>query len=238
VAVSLGTGLVGEMWGRLYQEAARSALAKLENLLPDEQRQEAAWARRSLVAAGLQRADPSALASALGTLRQALRELRRVEMAYQSSGKSGAEKRRLDPYALVYRSGWWYVAGFCHLRQELRTFRLDRIRELNLTDETFRIPPDFDAHAYLDREFQGQSQVRVRMRFSAEAAQVALSNRLSWETLEEAPDGSVLVTMSAPDLNWAASFVLSYGPLVTVLEPEEACRTVCEWAQAILSQYS
>ncbi len=48
VAVHLGTSLVGEMWGALYQEAAQGALAKLDNLLPDEQRCEVAWARRSL----------------------------------------------------------------------------------------------------------------------------------------------------------------------------------------------
>ena len=45
VAVTLGTGLVEEMWGQLYREASRGALAKLENLLPDEQRNEVAWAR-------------------------------------------------------------------------------------------------------------------------------------------------------------------------------------------------
>lgn len=50
VAVYLGTSLVGEMWGRLYEGAAQGALAKLDNVLPEEQRHEVAWARRSLVA--------------------------------------------------------------------------------------------------------------------------------------------------------------------------------------------
>lgn len=59
VSVYLGVGLVEEMWGQLYREAARGALAKLENILPDEQRREAAWARRSLVATGLHRSDQS-----------------------------------------------------------------------------------------------------------------------------------------------------------------------------------
>ena len=58
VAISLGTGLVKDMWGELYREAARGALAKLENVLPEEQRREAAWARRTLVSTGLHRAGP------------------------------------------------------------------------------------------------------------------------------------------------------------------------------------
>ena len=50
VAVYLGTSLVEEMWGQLYRDAARGALAKFDNVLPDEQRHEVAWARRKLVA--------------------------------------------------------------------------------------------------------------------------------------------------------------------------------------------
>src|SRR5512134_4197729 len=57
VAVALGTGIVQEMWGDLYRESARGALAKLENLLPEEQAREVAWARQSLVATGMNRAD-------------------------------------------------------------------------------------------------------------------------------------------------------------------------------------
>ncbi len=237
VAVSLGAGLVGRMWGRLYQAAACSALAKLENILPDEQRREMAWANRSLVAIGLQRAETTALAFLLEELRRALRERRRVEMVYQNAGQRKSEARRLDPYALAYRWGWWYVAGFCHRRREVRTFRLDRIQSLVLLDEIFKIPENFDAGAFLNREFQGEPRVRVRMQFAPEAAPIALANRASWETLEEGQDGSILVSLTAPDANWASSMVMAFGPWVTVLEPEEVRRTVKEWAQTILAQY-
>jgi predicted DNA-binding transcriptional regulator YafY len=158
-------------------------------------------------------------------------------MVYQSASQAQAESRRLDPYALAYRWGWWYVAGFCHLRQELRTFRLDRIQSLALLEDTYQIPADFDAKTYFDREFQGGPQLRVRMRFSAEAAHIALANRSSWEAVEEQADGSVIVDLSAPDVNWAASLALAYGPLVTVLEPEEVRRTVRDWAQATAGLY-
>src|SRR5512136_999122 len=84
-AVYLGTSLVEEMWGRLYREAAQGALAKLDNLLPDEQRQEIAWARRSLVATGMHRAGQDVLAPALEQLRRAVRENRQVKLIYRSS---------------------------------------------------------------------------------------------------------------------------------------------------------
>jgi predicted DNA-binding transcriptional regulator YafY len=237
VAVTLGTSLVGEMWGQLYQEAAQGALAKLDNVLPDEQRQEVGWARRSLVASGLLRAGLEGQASTLGKLRRGVRELRRVHIVYQSSSSPEAQARKLDPYGLVHRWGWWYVVGYCHLRQAVRLFRIDRIRELALTDEAFTQPAGFDVREYLETEFQDQPQVRARMRFIPQGAFIARDGHLSWDSWEEQPDGSTIVTFRSPDLNWAASTVLAYGPLVEVLEPPELRQTVQEWATAVVSSY-
>jgi predicted DNA-binding transcriptional regulator YafY len=236
-AVYLGTGMVEEMWGSLYREAARGALAKLENVLPDEQLQEVAWARRSLVATGMHRADLEALAPSLEKLRRAVREHRRVSVHYRGSRSPHPEPREVDPYALVHRWGWWYAIGYCHLRRELRSFRVDRMDALNLTAQVFQTPDDFDIRAYLADEWKAQPLIAVRMRFAPQAAHVARYNRVYWETLEEQPDGSVLVTMHTPDLMWAASSALAYGPLVKVLEPPALQRMVAEWAQAIHEQY-
>ncbi len=237
VAVSLGTSLVHEMWGTLYHEAAQGALAKLENVLPDEQRQEIGWARRSLVATGMNRADIGMLTPSLEKLRRAVRENRRVSMTYHSGTSPHGEQRELDPYALVHRTGWWYVVGFCHKRQEIRTFRVDRAAELTLTDEIFAAPVDFEIRAYLAHEWQDAPQFKVQMRFSADFAHLAQYSRGYWETLEEQSDGSVVVTFSAPDVYAAASNALAYGPAVTVLEPPEVRLMVKNWAQAAAEFY-
>lgn len=237
VAVTLGTSLVPEMWGQAYQEAATGALAKLDQVLPEEQRNEAAWARRSLVAMGLHNPGLDEQAPTLEKLRRAIRDLRTVEMVYSSASTPEPGTRRLDPYVLALRWGWWYVAGFCHTRREARTFRVDRIQGLSLAEETFQIPADFDAREFLARDFQGQPQVQAKLYFAPEAAHAARLNRPYWDALEEQVDGSVVVTQSAPDLNWAVGSVLAYGPAVTVLEPPELCERVRLSAQAIANLY-
>ena len=237
VAVHLGTSLVGEMWGTLYQDAAQGALAKLDNILPDEQRHEVAWARKSLVATSLRRADLEDFAPHLEKLRRAIRERRRVMMVYRSQGQPEFTRREVAPYALVLRWGWWYVVGHCYLRSGLRSFRVDRVAELTLLDQTFQVPADFDIRAHLALEFQDQPQVQVRLRFVAQAAHVALDNRALWQTCEEQPDGSIIVTLTLPDLQWAASMALGYGPIVTVLHPQELRQMVREWAQAVVEHH-
>src|SRR5512135_1364107 len=101
VAVYLGTSLVDEVWGRLYRESARGALAKLDNVLPNEQRHEIAWARRTLIATGMHRGDQVALAPTLEKLRQAAREHQRVRLIHRGYGRAEATERTFEPYALV-----------------------------------------------------------------------------------------------------------------------------------------
>ena len=237
VAVVLGTGIVEEMWGDLYREAARGALAKLENLLPDEQMHEVTWARASLVATGMNRADLKALTPVLEKLRRAIREHRSLNMDYQSSQLPHPSRRGLDPYALVHRWGWWYVIGFCHVHQEVRTFRVDRISQIALLESTFSPLRDFNLQAYLNEELQAQPQVIARLRFEPEFANIPAWNHSYWQTLETKPDGSVEVTFASPTLKWAASNILAYGPSVEVLDPPKLRAMVAEWVKATAKKY-
>src|SRR5512147_196468 len=83
VAVYLGTSLVREMWGKLYQDAAQGALSKLDNVLPEEQQNEIAWARRTLITTGMHRASLDALTPLLEKIRRAIHEQRRVLMKHR-----------------------------------------------------------------------------------------------------------------------------------------------------------
>jgi len=237
-AVSLGTGLVEDLWGDLYLQPAHAALAKLENLLPEQQRQEVSWARRALVTTGLYHPGLDALAAILESLRRAIRESHQVQMRYQAASRPDPETRQLDPYALAFHWGWWYVVGHCHTRQALRTFRLDRIQELTVLEQTFRAPDSFDARAYMEETTRGLPQLQARLRFAPAAVQAARSNRFNWSEFSEQADGSLLVTLPAPDLNWAASTILAYGPVVEVLDPPELRQLVQAWARALVELYA
>ena len=237
VAVVLGTGLVQELWGDLYRESARGALAKLENLLPEEQAREVAWARSSLTATGMHRADLKQQTPALEKLRRATREHRSVTMLYQTSQVPHPTERGLDPYALVHRWGWWYVIGFCHVHEEIRTFRVDRIAKVTLQETSFVKPADFDLQEYLKREMQSQPQIVARLKFDATSAYIVAGNHSYWQTVEPQANGSVEVTFPSPTLEWAASSALAYGPAAEVLEPFELRQMVMKWLDDTRRKY-
>ena len=237
VAVYLGTSLVEEMWGQLDREAAQGALAKLDPVLPDEQRHEIARARRTLLATHMHRADYTPLAPVLEKLRRATRERRRVMLVYRSQSQPEPLRREVNPYALVHRWGWWYMIGYCHLRADIRSFRVDRIVELMLGDETFNTPVDFDVRAYLSTEPHTQPKVVVRLRFAPEGALLALDDRAMWDSVDEHDDGSVEVSFGAPNPAWAVRAVLYYGSQAEVLAPEELRHLVCEQSRAVAALY-
>ena len=237
VAIVLGTGIVEEMWGELYRESARGALAKIENLLPEEQAREVAWARGSLVATGMNRSDLKALTPILEKLRRAIREHRSVEMKYQTNQVPHPMQRGLNPYALVHRWGWWYMIGFCYVHQEVRTFRVDRIVEISLLEKTFSQVSDFNLQDYLKKEMQSQPQITARLRFEPNFANIVSGNQSYWETVETQEDGSVEVTFLSPTLEWAASTTLAYGPAVEVLAPPELRTMVADWLDATRMKY-
>ena len=159
-------------------------------------------------------------------------------MVYQSRSRPEPLERELDPYALVYRWGWWYVAGHCHLRRVVRTFRVDRIRQLMLLEEPFDVPAEFDVQEYLAAEPYTQPHLNVCLRFGPEAALAARDDQAVWDRMDERPDGSVVVSFGAPSIEWAAQQAFYYGPQVTVLEPAKLRTLVQEQAQAIAALYA
>jgi len=238
VAVCLGTRFLEQVWGRLYQEAARGALAKLDNVLPDEQRGEVAWASQTLLAIGMHLANPNLSLPHLDKLWEAVHARQRVRLSYRGRNQPEPLQRDVDPYVLVHGWGWQYCLGYCHLRQAIRSFRVDRILELALLEQNFEIPADFDLEAYVAGEPYFQGRVQVRLYFGREVALVALDHRAYWDTLEEQPDGSIVVSFATPELEAAASIVLSYGYPAVVLEPEELGELVRERARAIVARYA
>jgi predicted DNA-binding transcriptional regulator YafY len=237
-AICLGAGLVGELWGQLYSEAAQGALAKIENVLPNDQLDEVNWARRTLVTAQLQRPRLEPYAAWLGTLRGAIRAQKRVRLVYQGNDQTEALARELDPYALAYRQGWWYVIGYCHLRKAIRSFRIDRIRNLEQLATSYQVPPDFDVREYLAFEIQSEAQVSIRLHLAPQVAHLALSTPALWQTLEPQPDHSVIVATTVQNLYVAAALTLSYGPAATVLEPEALRQVVRAWAAEVAARYA
>jgi len=143
LALVVGLGQSADTGDPDLGRAARSALKRLDAVLSPSTRTrvQALSDALSVGSAGQELAVP-APSEFVVKLAEASHRRRRVEISYRSN--DALTRRQVDPYGLA-RIGPWYLVGYCHLRQDQRTFRLDRIRELHLTEVAFDRPAGFDA---------------------------------------------------------------------------------------------
>lgn len=150
----------------------------------------------------------------------AARQQQRVWMRYRSKDDAETE-REFDPYGLVYRGGYWYLVGWCHLRADLRMFRLDRVQDAEAGTATFTRPADFDNRAFIVQSLatmRGTWQVNVTLMTTPEAAAQMIAPELG--TLTPTPAG-VRLCCFIESLGWMARFLVSLGCPLVVHEPPE-----------------
>lgn len=168
---------------------------------------------------------------------RAIADRKTVEMLYQPLGRQ-KRRRRVDPHALLSAPPNLYLWGWCHERKEMRTFSLQRIWDLRITETSFR-PRDLSAVEAFEGAFeiwQGKPQ-KVRIRFTGKAAGLVQEKRWHRSQKLEQREGSVELSLAvfpgADLLKW----ILSFGAEAEVLEPLSLRRTAEEQVAAAARLY-
>jgi predicted DNA-binding transcriptional regulator YafY len=200
--------------------AVESALAKLERVMPLDLRGRVRALTETITL------DPSPTSSAaptevvLSTMSSAAQLRRRVHIRYHPH-KGEDTEREVDPYGLTYYQHRWYVAGYCHLRQDLRSFRLDRVMHVSMLDAGFDRPAGFDPLAYLMQAIAIMPRkyaFELLLKTDIETARREVFDVLGiLETVEE----GILLRGSVEDLDWLARQISIFSFDFVVLQPEE-----------------
>ena len=188
-----------QLEGTPFESDLRQAIAKLGTMLPDgvSVRLDAMADMLSVLPAARPYYDPESFS----TLTTAVVCRHRVEMVYWTASRDETTQRAFDPYDLVLVDDGWYAIGYCHLRTEVRTFAVQRIRSLRATGETFTRPPDFRLEDYMRGSFRtvrGDGDYEIVLRFTPDVAgRIAEKQWHPSQTLEHQPDGSLIVRLLA-----------------------------------------
>jgi proteasome accessory factor BC len=170
----------------------------------------------------------------LGKLEGAISKQRTVKFRYWSIYRDAMEERTLNPYALLPENGSWYVIGHDLDRDDIRTFRVSRIRSdirfATRRERDFRLPPEFDVENYRGRaEWQfgdivGQAKIEV-------APDTAWWVERAYGGERNDVEGDVFTTQYASS-NLLARWILRQDGRAVPLEPSELRRLVVEGARA------
>lgn len=167
--------------------------------------------------------------------RRALSEGRRVRFDYQGRRDERPRARRLDPWVLHVADGDWYLQGHDPDAAGVRTFRLDRVADLVVTDEPIATPSPPTRELPAPRYTPAPGDVEVELELGAGAAWV--TSHLDPDVVEELEGGGlrVVVPTDAPD--YVVRLVLSAGPDARVVAPGWLAGHVAERAHAALTAY-
>ncbi len=239
LAVSLGLRTLESLGLNAFAPATTSALSKLKRVLPKNLAEHVNIMQEAVElepSPWLVSIDPKLLM----TVASAVQTRAPIVFAYRAF--DGRQTRReVEPYSVLFHDGRWYMLGYCRLRLAIRSFRFDRMLELQVSDENFVRPADFDARAYLR-----QSLPFAPSKFLVEVWLDLPLEEARWRVMPhkvalEAEREGTLLSCGTADLEWMAAVLLSLKCVVSVRQPPallEAFKIVAQQASAIATRDS
>ena len=221
-ALALTVGLISARRLNLAEtdRAIESAFAKLERVMPLDLKSRVRALTETITL------DPNPSSSTppsevvLTTMSSAAQLQQRVHIHYHPPQGEDTE-RGFDPYGLTYYLQRWYAVGYCHLRQDLRSFRLDRITHIDLLNAHFKRPEGFDPLTHMMQAIATMPRryaFELLLKTDIETAQKEVFDVLG--ILEADKDG-VIMRGSVEDLDWLARQISIFSFDFIVREPDE-----------------
>ena len=221
-----------------FKNSVLLAALKIENNLPAKIRRYCNKALQNIsTRAGTQApgTDSAGLDKTFAQLQQAIVKKRKVNIRYHSLFEGAIIDLELCPYHLLYNNRAWYVLGRSSMHQSVRTFKLNRIRELTTTERCFVDGENFDVYEYFGRAWSMIPEGRIyniKLRFLPKVANnVAEVQWHSTQKVVRNSDGSATVEFCVDGLGEITWWILGYGDQVQVLAPKELRKKVLEVAK-------
>lgn len=149
---------------------------------------------------------------------------RSLSINYFSVNKNNLTMRKIDPYDLIFKEGDWYIIGYCHMKGDIRSFKLNRVKNLKISKDIYMRPHTFSLKEYLDKNwgiFMGD-KIKVVIKFSEKEA--AFIKDTTWhihQHIDQLEGGKILFTIYLNELEDIKKWVLSFGKDAEIIEPIE-----------------
>jgi predicted DNA-binding transcriptional regulator YafY len=230
IQLLLGSDLAANLGTPEQRDAAIAAAAKVEAVLRPETRQEVERLRERIRVSHWMQRERSPW---LGLLQQAVIHDRVLWVRYHSFGSDEVTERKVEPYTLVFYGGDWHLVAYCRLRESVRDFRADRIREAELLPETFERPVGLAPEA--DEERRKPMEVRVWIEGSA--VPWARETPPFGFLHEEQSEGGSTFVLDCWDVRRLMPWLLGWGSAARVLSPPAMVERMRREAEALVEAY-
>jgi proteasome accessory factor B len=230
-ALYFGRNLMSFLGGSPFSQDLESAFEKIREALPERSLPYLARVQEIFAARPDPRKDYSDKQEVIASVIDAILHERRARIDYYSFSSRRAKSYTVEPYKLVYHHGGLYLFARAQEYGEVRTFAVERIRRIEVLDQTFEIPADFSVAEHSRSAFgiMGGKPETVELLFDGDA--VAYIRERVWhesQELEEGKDGSLRLTLQVAPGRELKAWIKGYLPDVDVLAPVRLRREIAE----------
>lgn len=146
--------------------------------------------------------------------------------------------RSLAPMRLIYKSNSWYLWAFCYNKKDYRLFRITRIKNTELTDESFERRALLDlVENRSEKNTTEYMNIHLVMRFS-ENVLTRLYDDFDESFVTNNNDGTYTVEVDWPEDEWVYGYILSFGANVEIVSPPHIREIIRERAERIINVYN
>ena len=220
-----------------FRDSATQAALKIQSNLPSKTKQYCSTALLNISIKAGPQARTNLLHTIFAQLLEAILKKRIVTIRYYLPRQQKSIVTNLSPYHLMYIDHTWCVIGKSTFHKEVRTFKFNQIRELEISDKCFIEDYKFDIDEYLGRSWSMRPEGRlynVKLKFLPEIAyDVAQVQWHSTQMVAFENDGSAIVEFRVDGLSEITWWILSYGDRVKVLKPEILRQKIIEIAKNV-----
>lgn len=165
-----------------------------------------------------------------------------VEITYRTSGEEKSD-REIDPYGIVYWNNNWYVIAFCHLRNEIRNFRVDRIISIIETEHTFNRSKEFSASKFfrkslLEEKEDKQGFMNLVISGKSSALNSLCQNWFLTHHIKEKTSSQVTFILPEEVIyKYVPNLLLPYGKSIQIIEPLSLKKKIIEVLLELIEHY-
>ncbi|PRR86047.1 HTH domain protein [Clostridium luticellarii] len=154
---------------------------------------------------------------------------RSLNINYFSINKSNLTMRKVDPYNLIFKQGDWYIIGYCHMKDDVESFKLNRIKSLEVSSDIYIRPHNFSLKDYLRDHWElfMEGNIKVVVKFNRNIS--SFIKEVQWtvnQNVAELENGNVLLSFYVDDVEDVKEWVMGFGRNAEVIEPEKLRKNI------------
>lgn len=179
----------------------------------------------------------------LAVLEQAVEKEFSVEIDYRTGREEQPKNRLIDPYGLVYWNNKWYTVTFCHLRNEIRSFRVDRILRIKCTQIIFKRPEAFSPRDFFMKnllpDLTGkEGLISLIIEGRSETLNELCMHWFLGHHLKERTSNQAIFLFEEKSIHiYVPYFLLSYGKSIQIIEPQSVKERLVAIASELMEYY-